>query len=190
MTDFFALLGEPRQPWLDAKLLKKKFLALSAESHPDRVHNSNEFEKKTANDNYTQLNAAYQCLSNPRERLRHLLELESGHKPSDLEKVPAELMDCFMKIAPLFRDCDKFIAKKDKTTSPLLQARMFEQAQEWVDKLEVPEKKLGDAREKNLDELRQMNSIVLARLEEIYRLLGYYDRWLKQIQERRFRLLQ
>ena len=36
MTDCFALLGEPRCPWLDAEALKSRFLVLSAEAHPDR----------------------------------------------------------------------------------------------------------------------------------------------------------
>ena len=29
MPDYFALLNEPRRPWLDADLLKQKFLALA-----------------------------------------------------------------------------------------------------------------------------------------------------------------
>ena len=45
MTDNFALLNEPRRPWLEANLLKQKFLALSADFHPDRIHNASESEK-------------------------------------------------------------------------------------------------------------------------------------------------
>jgi len=36
MTDYFALLDEPRRPWLDVSSLKQKFLARSSEVHPDR----------------------------------------------------------------------------------------------------------------------------------------------------------
>jgi hypothetical protein len=37
MQDAFALLNEPRRPWLEAEALKQKFLALSSAVHPDRV---------------------------------------------------------------------------------------------------------------------------------------------------------
>ena len=40
MTDAFALLSEPRRPWLDAEALKARFLPLSAAVHPDRVHSA------------------------------------------------------------------------------------------------------------------------------------------------------
>ena len=37
MADYFALLDEPRRPWLDPEELKAKFHALTATVHPDRV---------------------------------------------------------------------------------------------------------------------------------------------------------
>src|SRR5438132_9046006 len=48
MIDYFALLHEPRRPWLDPDLLKQKFISLSAEVHPDRVHLAGEAEKHAA----------------------------------------------------------------------------------------------------------------------------------------------
>ena len=129
MTDYFALLDEPRHPWLDTEKLKQKFLALSADAHPDRVHGEMAQEKKSANERYTQLNAAYQCLSNPRDRVRHLLELESGRKPDDLDRVPDELMDSFMSVAEILREADHFLGEKEKTVSPMLQVQLFERAQ-------------------------------------------------------------
>ena len=76
MLDYFALLRTPRRPWLDADSIKQTFFTLSAELHPDRVHTADAAEKHTANERSAELNAAYQCLREPRERLRHLLELE------------------------------------------------------------------------------------------------------------------
>lgn len=81
MTDAFALLSESRRPWLDADALKSRFLPLSAEVHPDRVHSASEAEKAAANTRYAELNAAYNTLREPRDRLLHLLELEAGGKP-------------------------------------------------------------------------------------------------------------
>jgi TPR repeat protein len=40
MNYAFALLSEPRRPWLDAEPLKQRFLARSNEVHPDRVHSA------------------------------------------------------------------------------------------------------------------------------------------------------
>ena len=192
MTDYFELLDEPRRPWLDAETLKQKFLALSAEAHPDRVHGASAQEKKSANERYTQLNAAYQCLGNPRDRVRHLLELELGRKPDDLDRVPDELMNSFMSVADILREADKFLGEKEKALSSILQVRLFEHAQMFVERLGEIEKIIAALREKVIRELQALNNLEtlpLQRLEEIYRLLGYYDRWLKQIQERRTRLL-
>ena len=88
MTDNFALLNELRRPWLDPDLLRQKFLALASNLHPDRVHNAGETEKAAATKHYAQLNAAFNCLAEPKLRLLHLLELEQGAKPKDIKVNP------------------------------------------------------------------------------------------------------
>ena len=80
LTDYFALLGEPRRPWLEPESLKSKFLTLSSEVHSDRVHGASETDKNEAQEHYTSLNAAYNAFESP-ERVAHLLELERGAKP-------------------------------------------------------------------------------------------------------------
>jgi len=191
MTDHFALLNEPRRPWLDTDSLKQRFLALSAEVHPDRVHQASEADKLAANRRYTELNAAYNCLREPRERLRHLLELELGNKPSDLTNVPNDLMELFFSVGKLLREVDAFVAEKGKATSPLLQVEFFERGQEWIEKLGGLRQVLNSKREPLLSELNALNELwsdkspkTLERLLEIWRLLSFYDRWLAQIQER------
>ena len=81
MTDYFALLGESRRPWIDPEELKAKFLALTAQVHPDRVHNASEAEKQAASRRSAEMNAAYNCLREAKTRLLHLLELERGTRP-------------------------------------------------------------------------------------------------------------
>ena len=83
--DYFTLLGEPRRPWLDPDSLKQKFLTLSATVHPDKVHSVTETEKNTASKKFAELNTAYHCLAHPKSRLLHLLELELGAKPKDIQ---------------------------------------------------------------------------------------------------------
>ena len=135
MTDYFALLNEPRRPWLEPEALKAKFLALAAEAHPDKQHGANEAEKLAANRRYAELNAAYHCLAEPKSRLLHLLELELGAKPKDVQQIPSALADLFAEVATTCRNADAFLAEKDKATSPLLQVQLFERAQEWVERL-------------------------------------------------------
>jgi curved DNA-binding protein CbpA len=195
MTDHFALFKEPRQPWLDIDALKEKFLALSANVHPDRVHQASEADKLAANRRYTELNAAYNCLREPRDRLRHLLELELGRKPSDLTNVPDDLMDLFFAVGKSLRDTDAFVAEKTKASSPLLQVQFFEREQERVEQLGNLRQSITQRREPLVEELKTLSEgwegradKPLERLLQIWRLLSFYDRWLAQIQERVVRL--
>lgn len=198
MTDNFALLNEPRRPWIDAAALKEKFLALSSQVHPDRVHQAPEPERRSAGERYSELNAAYNCLREPKDRLRHLLELELGTKPADIQRVPPELMDYFFEIGRLCRETDAFLREKATVTSPVLKVQLFERSQEWTDQFNAVQRKINARRDELALELKAMNpawesvastgapreKLPLGRLEEIYRLLGYFARWSEQIQER------
>lgn len=195
MTDYFVLFNEPRRPWLEPEALKAKFLKLAAEAHPDKQHSTNEAEKNAVNRRYAELNTAFQCLSEPKSRLRHLLELELGAKPKDVEQIPNALADLFAEVATTCRNTDTFLSEKGKVTSPLLQVGFFERAQEWIENLNRLQKKLSEHGEKLTDELKLLDvkwtatdgasrRNILPKLEELYRLFGYFSRWHSQIQER------
>jgi DnaJ-domain-containing protein 1 len=193
MSDYFSLLDEPRRPWLDPESLKKKFLTLSAAVHPDRVHNSGKEEKNAAQQRYTELNQAFQHLRNPKKRLQHLLELETGTKPQQVQQVPTDLMEFFFQVAQLFKHTDSFLAEKAKTSSPLLQVQLFETAQDWTEKLNALQQQLNARQERLVVEVRQLDerwvdvanrTLMLGRLEELYRLFSYFARWQSQIQEK------
>jgi len=201
MTDFFALLDEPRRPWLDPESLKRKFLTLSARSHPDRVHGRGEAERQSAQDAYAGLNAAYQCLRGPRTRLRHLLELERGGPPAEIQAIPSALADLFLEIGPPSREADRLLIEKRALDSPLLKAAWFERSlhsRETLQRLrEEVDRRIHDLTE----ELRKIDrdwapgaaatpsgTAQLGRLEELYRLFGYFERWSGQLRERIGRL--
>lgn len=197
MLDYFALLDEPRRPWLDADSLKKKFLALSAEVHPDRIHSASPIEKAAASKRFAELNSAYHCLREPKERLRHLLELELGGKPKDLQQIPSDLADLFIQIAGLCKQVDVFLAEKSKVSSPLLLAQLFERGQEWADRLTVMQRKINQRHDAQTAQLQSLDTAwvaaatgspvrneLLRQLEEVWRLLGFFTRWNGQIQER------
>jgi DnaJ-domain-containing protein 1 len=196
MTDYFALLNEPRRPWIDPGLLKAKFLARSSELHPDRVHNSSQPEKAAAAQHYAELNSAFNCLREPKDRLRHLLELELGAKPKDLQEIPADLADFFIEIAQLCRQANAFLAEKAKVSSPMLRVQLFERGQEWAERLGAMRQRVGQRQEKLVRELQLLDAEwnetscnasarapLLNKLEEIHRLLSFNARWSSQIQE-------
>jgi DnaJ-domain-containing protein 1 len=199
MVDYFALLDEPRRPWLDADLLKQKFLVLSASAHPDKIHSASDPEKSAAGKSFAELNAAYHCLAEPKSRLLHLLELELGAKPKDIQQIPAALADLFAEVAAACRAADGFLAEKARVTSPLLQVQMFERSQAWSEKLNQLQQKFGLLREQLTRELKSLDEqwlpadttarrACLPKLEELYRLFGYFKRWTNQIQERAVQL--
>lgn len=195
MTDYFALLDEPRRPWLEPEVLKAKFLKLAAEAHPDKHSGASATEKSAATRQYAELNSAYTCLAEPKSRLLHLLELERGAKPEGIQEIAPALAELFAEIATACRKADTFLAEKGKATSPLLQVQFFERGQEWVEKLNGLQKKLDGLREGLTSDLKSLDAKwvvadadsrapVLGKLEELYRLFGYFNRWHSQIQER------
>ena len=199
MADYFALLDEPRRPWLDPEVLKAKFHALAARVHPDRV-NSSESEKQAANSRYAELNAAYQCLREPKERLRHLLELERGSPVEGLQSIPPDTMNLSMEVSQLCREADCFLAEKAKVTSPLLKVQLFEKGLAITERLISLLVRLAAKLEALTMQLQILNMawetaplvgsptrlhvLPCSRLEQIYRDFSYLTRWAQQLKER------
>src|SRR5687767_380709 len=159
MTDQFSLLQEPRRPWLDLDPMKARFLQLAGASHPDRVHNAADSDKAAANQRYVELSAAHNCLREPKDRLLHLIELESGKRPSGVESVPAEMMELFVQVGQLFRDVDGFLSDRAKVSSPLRKVQMFEQGMGWTDKLSQLQQMLDVRRGELEEQLKAMNAV-------------------------------
>ncbi|MCW5553098.1 MAG: hypothetical protein KIS67_13175 [Verrucomicrobiae bacterium] len=201
MTDYFALLNVPRRPWQDVDSLKAIFLTQSARLHPDRIHSATDTGKAAAARAYAELNAAYHCLREPKDRLRHLLELELGRKPGDMQDIPPDLANWFIEIAQLFRQVNAFLTEKASVTSPLLQVQRFEQGGEWADRLTAVLKRLTEHQAVLLDELKALDAEwlgtaaespargrLLDRLEMLHQQLSFHARWSSQIQEAKVQL--
>ncbi len=191
MTDYFALLKEPRQPWLDAGALKDKFMALSAQCHPDKFPGVSPEEKEEIGNRYSELNTAWQCLSQTRLRLLHLIELEAGTKPADVQRIPSGTGELFMEVGQTCSQAGKFLQEKPLSDSPMLKARRFVEQMTWTDKLTQLQSKIGSLAAALEDELKQITEaqstgspLPLGRLEEIYRSLSYIQRWNEQIREK------
>jgi len=200
MTDHFLLLRQPRQPWLELDPLKELFLRLSAEVHPDHCHAASEAIKDSANERFAELNAAYGCLRDLKSRLLHLLELELGASPKDIQRIPPGTMDLAMEIGQTCREVDDFMVARAKVSSPMLKVQVFQRGMEWTDKVTALQQKVNAKLDELMAELQTMNrvwesapalgtpgraaALSLDRLELIYRALSYIGRWTQQLQER------
>ncbi|HEV2318414.1 MAG TPA: J domain-containing protein, partial [Verrucomicrobiae bacterium] len=180
--------------WLDAEALKQKFLSLSATIHPDKIHAIDACDKQAASKKFAELNTAYNNLLLPKSRLLHLLELERGAKPEDIQQIPADLADLFARVAVVCRDTDQFLAGKARTVSPLLQVQLFERGQAWIEQLNGLQKELSGFHDDLLAMLKRLDAqwmgdgpgrpALLDELEHLYRLFSYFNRWNSQIHER------
>ena len=195
MIDFFALLGQPRRPWLDEDALKTAFHEHSSTLHPDRFHNADDAVRAEAGRIYAELNTAFQCLREPKDRLAHLIELESGRKPGGIQSVPAEAMELFAQVGQLCRETDAFLAERAKATSPMLKVRQFERGLGWTDKIQSLLSTLLERREELHAQLRSVNeswmkakegsmATSLPVLQDVHSRLSYLNRWMAQLQER------
>jgi len=200
MTDCFALLGEPRRPWLEADALKEKFLALSAGAHPDRFHNAPPAEKEAASRRCADLNAAFTRLREPKDRLAHLLELELGRRPADVQAVPGDATELFFQVGQLCRETDRFLGDCTQATSPLLKVQLFKRGAELAARVSQLLRTLQQRQDALDAELKSLNAawvvappvgsheraaqLPLGRVEEIYRALSFTTRWRAQLQER------
>lgn len=200
MTDAFALLGLSRRPWLEPDDVQRTFHERSAAWHPDRHHGAPEAQRTEAGRVYAELNAAHQLLREPRDRLLHLIELESGGRPRDIQRIPPGTMDLFVEVGQACRDCDAFLQGRDPAASPMLKLKSMKEAMEWADRLADVLARVTAKESALHDELRGMNlaweaapapgdagravALPMERLEQCYRALSYVSRWLGQVRER------
>jgi DnaJ-domain-containing protein 1 len=203
--DCFALLGVPRHPAPNIPALKQKFLDLSSESHPDRVHQASPLIRREAGAHFAALNAAWSCLANTKDRLAHLLAIERGRKPEEIHAITPETADRFLQVAQLCRRVDDYLARRAANTSPLLQARMIAETVGLADQIREMTAALRSQEaevENSLAELgpawdqapaptdsARAAALPLDAVESAWRSLSYLNRWEQQLQDRLARLV-
>ena len=191
--DFFALLGEPRRPWLDPERVKEKFHALSREQHPDQQTTGSNAETDA---NFARLNQAQAALRDPKARLRHLLELDyPAIRLSGPGNVPATLADLFAPIHGLVQTIDALLARKAAAPSTLARALL---SREEFSLQEAAQERLGaleTLRSHALEDLQVFDACWEGRppdaaeqLHGFYQRFAYLSRWIDQLRERSFQL--
>jgi DnaJ-domain-containing protein 1 len=187
MTDAFALLDEPRQPWLEVEALKTKFLTRSAATHPDKF--TDPAEKETAQARFAELNTAHETLRDPKRRLQHLLTLERGHKPAEVHDILPATADLFLQVGQLLRDVDPFLVQREAETSPLLKAQTYPQALDWLEQVNTLQQTLTQTLQTLDTQLQSLNkNWTPETLEPLYHQYSYLQKWREQLNDRAMRL--
>jgi curved DNA-binding protein CbpA len=192
MIDCFALLQQPRRPWVDPEQLKHTYRQLTLASHPDQ-HTTNANSNDSDAD-FIAISEAYRVLSNPKLRLQHLLSLE-GHLPIADESAPGDLMELFSETGTLVQEIDRLLEQLRGTnnalSASLLRSDILDKQKRAQDLLDKLKQLHNDALQKLrvLDEtwLNEPRAVV-TQLNELYRRFAYLTRWTDQLEERRFQL--
>ncbi len=178
MIDYFALLGEPRRPWLDGDSLKQKFFELSAKYHPDVAG--------AEDGTFANINQAFNTLREPQSRLKHLLEL-SNHVGKPDRAVPSDLGDAFMKIAAVRAKLDRFLERRSSAASPLGRALLAGESFSLLDEIEKSLALLDELNQRALADLRAADEawpdVMAEQLEALSQRLAYLDKWIAQLRE-------
>ena len=187
MTDAFALLEFPRQPWLEPDALKQAFLDRSTATHPDKFTDPD--DKESAQAQFAELNLAHDTLRDPKRRLQHLLTLERGHKPEEVHDILPETADLFLEVGQLLKPIDTFLAERETQTSPLLKAQSYPQALEWLEKNNTLLSRIRqelhalDAGAHELNARWDCDAI-----EKLFHQYSYLQKWQAQLNDRAVRL--
>jgi curved DNA-binding protein CbpA len=190
MTDYFALLGQPRAPWLDPAALKEAYHRQTLASHPDTAAPERE-------NDFAELNEAYQVLQDPKRRLHHLLSLENAAPLSANQTIPQELQELFLLIGAVTQRANALQEKIRTASNALSRSLLKPQIVEL-------EKEAGDLRQKVRDlmdaanvQLRETNSAwrndpagQVVSLSNLYITFAYLGRWSAQLDELAFQLSQ
>lgn len=189
MTDYFALLDQPRAPWLDPDSLKEAYHRKTLQTHPDSA------AAESAEGDFAELNEAHQILQDPKRRLQHLLELEGQAPASAHQTVPQELQDLFPAIGGLSQRANLFLEKRKGTSNALSRSLLQPQLLELQKETSVLREKLQSLSDSALAELHAVNSRwstgspeELATLANLYFIFAYLGRWSAQLDELAFQL--
>jgi len=207
MIDPFAVLDQPRRPWLDQEQLKQKHHDFARSEHPDLERPADTSSGGGTNPPSTlaAVNEAYRILSSPRLRLQYLLTLEDAsgdvrHRtdsPWRESKIDAagEMADLFMEAATLVQDVDAVIAKRNNATSALGKSLLQTETGSLGDRARRLFDKLNDRYQVAEEDLRRADEMwtsdrakIVPELRRLIEHFAYLDRWIEQLREKQFQL--
>jgi curved DNA-binding protein CbpA len=190
MIDCFALLDQPRAPWLDLEKVKEAFHQKTLHAHPDV-----QTTRPATDATFTNLNQAYQVLQDPKKRLHHLLSLEGAAPSSTDQTVPSHLHDLFLAIGALTQRVNLLLEKIQATSNTLSRSLLKSQILQAQGETREVREKIRNLSEASLDQLRQINPAwtknpaeQIESLSDLYFAFAYLSRWSAQLDEMTFQL--
>ena len=181
MTDYFALLDQPRAPWLDPAGVKDVFHRKTLDQHPDTGGSA-------SSNAFAELNEAYQVLQDPKRRLQHFLALQGAPPTRATEAVPVELQELFLRIGEgnqrAISWLEQIRGQSSALERSLLPSRLIE-IQQAIENLRHEVRDLiGTANR----ELQQVEPTQLDVISEFHSRFAYLNRWSEQLDELAFQL--
>ncbi len=193
MIDYFALLDQPRRPWLDPDEVKDTYHQKTLLAHPDVQ--SQGIAAGPPDAAFASLNEAYQVLQDPKRRLHHLLSLEGAAPSSTDQTVPQQLHDLFPRIGALTRETNLLLEKIRLTSNALSRSLLKPQILEVQKEAKEVRAEIQQLSDKSLDRLRQINPAwannpaeQIEDLSDLYFAFAYLGRWSAQLDEMTFQL--
>jgi curved DNA-binding protein CbpA len=194
MTDYFAVLQQPRRPWLDPDKLKQQYQEIALNEHPDRKPLDVSADPNTATPDFAAVNEAYRVLNNPKLRLQHLLSLETNAS-SETSTIPADLMEPFMQAAALIPHADGLLQKLRGATNALSKSLLRPEMTKVQVRTALLVKDLQKSYDLAIEQLRRLDEVwdskrseTIEQLRILSRRFAYLERWLEQLRERQFQL--
>jgi curved DNA-binding protein CbpA len=191
MTDYFALLGVVRRPWIESNKLKQKYHQLTLRLHPDLGRRNQAISKDT--DSLAELNEAFRVLQDPKLRLQHLLVLGNAVLVA-ARPVPPTLANLFWDTGTSLKNLDALL-EKQSSTSRLTQALAKSEIADAEMRTREILDQLRSLYDNALDKLRRTDPLWLAdpaahlsTLVDLYDSFSYLSRLIEQVNERRLRL--
>jgi curved DNA-binding protein CbpA len=181
MTDYFALLEQPRVPWLEPATLKEVFHRKTLEHHPDVTTSGSEGQ-------FAELNEAYQVLQDPKRRLQHLLELQGKTTSSVAQPVPPDLQDLFLGISAASQRATTLLEKTRGASSALARSLLKPESAGVQQEIEKLRTKLQNMIENADRELQDTSITQLDAIVALQQRFAYLGRWSSQLDELTFQL--
>lgn len=183
MTDYFALLDQPRSPWLDPEQLKQAFHAKTLRAHPDA-----QGAEASGDAAFAEINEAYQVLREPKRRLQHLVVLLGKTPPGRASAIPQDLDNLFPAVAGLTNDANVVLQKVSASTNALSLSLLRPESLRIRGDIARMLDKLRRLQRTAEDELRRADANASDILQQLYVRFSYLGRWIAELEEKELKL--